>query len=926
MNSVVNRGRHPALRAFAKALALSNIARFLPKSLQARMVAWSDVFDNEWFGRHMGSSDRLSAARHFVLRDDLGNAASPLFNADWYRNRYGLKGTPAEALLHYVLVGDRLGLRPHPWFDAKFFRKHYGVGQSARTALGTFLRNWRAMPIGHPLFDADWYRSTYVDVSLADVNPLVHFVECGIAEGRQPNAFFDPSWYLKQNPDVGASGLSAVTHYCVYGTQEGRNPGPEFDSRRYVLRNAKQGLLGLDPLSHYLTIGRSHGALIEGRALNVSDLVSDRAWVAHPPVGPIDVVIPVYRGIEETRACIESVLASRNQCRLRLRLHNDASPEPELGAYLRAVAQTHAEVLLVENSANLGFVGTVNDAMRRAMDCDDFQAVVLLNSDTEVSADWLDRLVAHADASANRVATVTALSNNATICSFPKLGANEMPPGFTTAQVDALAAKVNAGMAVPVPTGVGFCMLITKDALTEVGLFDEDAFGRGYGEENDFCMRALRHGYKNLLALDVFVRHVGEVSFADVSKPGKVNADRIIRERYPDYHSQIGTFCAEDPSFVARLRLTFALWRTAGRPVRALVTHTLGGGTERHVQEAISVCRSEGPVVVLRPVQGHPSRVRIENPSDFDGFDIEVDGLDGAGFAQLLVTMGVGAVQIHHILGHSDFVRDGLARARIPYDFVVHDYYSICPQITLSTPDDRYCGEPRPDACDACIAGRPTHGAADIRNWRRANDWLVLGAEHVRAPSHDAAARIQRYFGVTPDVCYHEGQVQADTIPERHGRWRRGIGRSTCRVLIIGALARHKGRNTVLEAVEAAKKLNLPLAFHLVGDTQGDIPAKLRDRLTWTGWYDEAELPRLIGEADADAILFASPIPETYSYTLTAAMRSGLPIVATQIGAFPERLQGYPSKLLVPPDIRGDVLARRVLDFVSELSERETVS
>lgn len=926
MSGVANRVRYPALKAFAKTLALSNVAGLLPKSLQARLIACSGVFDSEWFGRRVGQSDRFAAARQFVLRDDLGNAASPLFDADWYRNRYGFNGTPAEALLHYVLLGDRLGLRPHPWFDAKFFRQHYGISQFARTALGTFLRKWREMPIGHPLFDADWYRSTYADVASADINPLVHFVECGIAEGRQPNAFFVPLWYLKQNPDVVASGLPATMHYCMYGAQEGRNPGPGFDAQRYVLRNESKGMLGLDPLAHYLVVGRSQGALTAGRALDVNDLISDRVRTEALSVGPIDVVIPVYRGIEETHACIESVLASRNQCRLRLRLHNDASPEPELAAYLRAVAQAHADVLLVENPVNLGFVGTVNDAMRRALECDDFHSVVLLNSDTEVGNDWLDRLVAHAGAFGVRVASVTAMSNNATICSFPKLGDNEMPPGFTTAQVDALAAEVNAGMAVPVPTGVGFCMLITKDALAEIGLFDEAAFGRGYGEENDFCMRALRRGYRNLLALDVFVRHVGEVSFADVSKPGKLNADRIIRERYPDYHSRIGAFCAEDPPSVARLRLTFALWRATGQPVHALVTHTLGGGTERHVQETISAFRSEGPVVVLRPVQGHPSRIRIEHPSDFDGFDIEVDGMDGAGFAKLLLTMGVSAVQIHHILGHSDFVRDGLARAGIGYDFVVHDYYSICPQITLSTPDDRYCGEPEPSGCDACIAVRPTHGATDIRNWRRANDWLVLGAEHVRAPSRDASIRIQRYFGVTPDVRYHEEQMEAGPAPERIGRWRPGIGRSACRVLIIGALARHKGRNTVLEAVEAAKKLGLPLTFHLIGDTQGDIPAKLRDRLTWTGWYDEAELPRLVSEADADAILFASPIPETYSYTLTAAMRTGLPIVATQMGAFPERLQGYPSSLLLPPNIRGEELARRLLGFVSEIGGKEALS
>jgi glycosyltransferase involved in cell wall biosynthesis len=499
------------------------------------------------------------------------------------------------------------------------------------------------------------------------------------------------------------------------------------------------------------------------------------------------------------------------------------------------------------------------------------------------------------------------------------MGANALPKGFSVAQVDALAAKTNAGTSVAVPTGVGFCMLITKQALTNIGLFDEEAFGRGYGEENDFCMRALQAGYRNLLALDVFVQHVGEVSFADVSKPGKLNADRIIRDRYPDYHSRVGSFCAEDPALVARLRLTFALWRAAGTPVRALVTHSLGGGTERHVQEAIGSFRKEGPVVILRPIERNGSQIRIENPSEFDGFDIETTGLDAITFAELLQVMGVTTVQIHHTLGFDDWLRDGLARSNVPFEFVVHDYYVLCPQITLSTIDGHYCGEPSLEVCDACIAQRPAHGAADIRNWRHANEWLVLQSVKVRAPSHDTAKRVARHFGTLPEVIYHES-AEHTVAPAYHRVPRLGVGHGMFRVLIIGALARHKGRNTILSTVEAAKRHELPLTFHLIGDAQGDIPVGLRSRLTSTGWYKESELAQLISDAKADVVLFASPIPETYSYTLTAAMRSGLPIVATNIGAFPERLRDRPASLLVPHDIAGDELARKLLAFLTELA------
>ena len=56
-------------------------------------------------------------------------------------------------------------------------------------------------------------------------------------------------------------------------------------------------------------------------------------------------------------------------------------------------------------------------------------------------------------------------------------------------------------------------MYIRRAALADIGLFDAEAFGRGYGEENDFCLRASARGWRHLLACDTFVYHEGAVSF-----------------------------------------------------------------------------------------------------------------------------------------------------------------------------------------------------------------------------------------------------------------------------------------------------------------------------------------------------------------------------------------------------------------------------
>src|SRR5690554_6866308 len=114
--------------------------------------------------------------------------------------------------------------------------------------------------------------------------------------------------------------------------------------------------------------------------------------------------------------------------------------------------------------------------------------VLLLNSDTEVSGDWVERMAAAAYSSEN-AGTVTPFSNNAEICSWPLICEdNPLPPSTTLAELNE-AFRPLAGKTIELPTAVGFCMYIRRDCLERTGLF-EPVFGAGYGEENDFCRRA----------------------------------------------------------------------------------------------------------------------------------------------------------------------------------------------------------------------------------------------------------------------------------------------------------------------------------------------------------------------------------------------------------------------------------------------------
>ena len=917
----------PKLRRAAMAFLSINWVGWVPRRLALRYLDAVGLCDWSWYASeimrqpHAGRAD----ARRHLLDAGLkgGPSPCPLFDANWYGVRFPFITTPLLLLLHYSVIGERLGFSPSPWFDPRHFRATEArrSWKGRLSALGAYLGDYRT-GYPHPLFDQDWYLEQYPDVQRSGMNPLVHLLYHGLAEGRLPNVYISPQWYLEAYPDVANAALDPVQHYIRYGAAEHRSPGPDFNARQYVdmYPDAAEGRTGA--LAHYLSIGRRDGRSFGKRSLGTADLRAPAKAdaVLDPvrlPAGVVDIVLPVYRGLGETSDCIASVLRSVSRQPTRLHIYNDCSPEPEVTAYLRKVAAAHPQIRLVENTANLGFVRTVNAGMRHALSLEDSVGVLLLNSDTKVASNWMDRLAAHARSAG--VGTVTALSNNATICSYPKFGPNTLPPGASTDEVDRLAGRVNAGMAVVIPTGVGFCMLISRACLEKVGIFDEDAFGKGYGEENDFCMRASRAGFTNLLAMDVFVEHVGEVSFADDSKPGKILAQQIIDARYPDYGARVSRFCMMDPGLPGRIRLTAALWKEQRHAVTFLFTHAWGGGTERAVQcRAKAIADGGSRALIVRPIEsrGEAGEVQVVNPSAFDGFEFSYRYRDAAELCELIQAFGATEIQVHHLVGFGPSFRKAIALSGMQHSFHVHDYYTICPQITLTRESGAYCGEPGPSGCDECIAARPSNGAHDIRNWRVRNEWAVRGAVNVVAPSQDTALRMQRYFGRPVDVVYHE-ELEAYQAPEPS----RGAGVRPYRIALLGVLAPHKGLATVIELARLTTERGLPFRFELIGYPQGEEETLRRLGVQWTGPYEESQLDLLLGQANADAFLFLSQAPETYSYTLSHALRSGKPVAANRLGAFTERLRDHPFALLLDPYDEPELVARELEAWLHSIYE-----
>ena len=151
-------------------------------------------------------------------------------------------------------------------------------------------------------FDPAWYLSRYPDVAASGTEPMHHFVHYGAAENRDPNRFFDSAWYLAHYPDVAISGQHPLLHYLQMGAAELRNPHPRFDAAYYVDQHPEAAA---NPLLYHLTFGLVRGWLTE-KPMAIRDyLPSDAASPTAPPDIVVDIVIPVYRGMTQTRRCID---------------------------------------------------------------------------------------------------------------------------------------------------------------------------------------------------------------------------------------------------------------------------------------------------------------------------------------------------------------------------------------------------------------------------------------------------------------------------------------------------------------------------------------------------------------------------------------------------------------------------------------------
>jgi GT2 family glycosyltransferase/glycosyltransferase involved in cell wall biosynthesis len=635
-----------------------------------------------------------------------------------------------------------------------------------------------------------------------------------------------------------------------------------------------------------------------------------------PALPTIDIIVPVYGGFKWLAPLLDAIVRNTDSPH-RLILVDDRSPDRRVRPYLRKFARAHPNVVLLLNKTNVGFVRSINLASQQVRG-----HFVILNTDVQVPRGWLGRLMRPIldDPS---VASTTPFTNAGTICSFPVPHVdNALFADLELGIVDEVFRRVNPGARpIELPTGVGFCMGMNHDVWKKIGPFNETEFGRGYGEENDWCMRAMAAGYRNLMTTDLFVYHQHGASFPSEEKRRLMdeNLQKLLR-LHPSYMELVQSFVKADPPAALRAfaGLLLAASASSGRPT-LIVDHAIGGGANTFRRTLVEKRLKAGLAVFLLTYDTAAKTLKLLVRHAEHEFTFRVSNPDD--LALLANHVSFGEIVYNNLVSYPDplaIVRAlGALKARSAANLTVyvHDYYMLCPSYTLLNLDGHYCDLPSTDVCRVCLPHNPhrsQEGGETVVDWRRAWAGLLQVADQIVCFSESSRGLIRRVYGAEASRIV----VQPHRALTRFARKPRRVMRAPLSIAAVGALNYAKGSQMILDVARELAGLRPEARMTVIGIL--DRPANAPNVFV-TGPYSPADLPRLMEQHKINLCFFPSICPETFSYVITELIALDMPIAGFRLGAPGDRLAAYKRGRLISR-IDAAAAARELAAYHDELA------
>lgn len=727
------------------------------------------------------------------------------------------------------------------------------------------------------------------------------------------SGMFDKSWYLGEYSDVARNlKINPLSHFVRNGRREGRNPSKEFNTKFYLDKYSQSIPNDVNPLVHYILVGKAKGYLPKDVNAKLS------AWWANDidnsfgrvnvhqsikrmskNISPVSIIIPVFNALNELKLCINSVQECTNY-NYRLLLINDGSTDKKVAPFLNSLIGIRG-VEVYHNEANKGFTSTVNRGIKISGQSD----VVLLNSDTCVTPNWLTNLKLAAY-SQDKVATATPFSNNAGAYSVPVLGKeNFIPDGYALNNWSRAISQKSKRIYAEAPTGHGFCMYVRRDCIDEIGGLDENAFPKGYGEENDFCMRAISKGWKNIVDDSTYIYHVRSASFGDAKTELLKKGRAVIDQRYPNYTSAIREFLKQENMIYVRENIlhTEKLLNETKikiKPRALYVLATKTGGTPQTNQDLMQAIGSDYETFVLYSnakkidllyfnngiYQEVDSKVLSQSINVFPHCSEEYDEI----VSQWLMDFSIELVHVRHIAWHSHGLVDVAKALGLPVVFSFHDFYTVCPTVKLLDGDQKYCNGRCTNSEKSCSYdlwsgnGLPELKNAAVFDWKIINETMLKKCDAFVTTSQYAKNVLSENYPFLKKKIFL-------VVPHGRNFSKYGVvnkkieNNNVVKLLIPGNITQAKGGKIIGELASKSKELNIEI--HILGKVASNVDTS---NCILHGEYSRENFVEKVNYIDAHIGGIFSIWPETHCHTLTELWAAGLPVIGFNIGAVGERV------------------------------------
>ena len=611
----------------------------------------------------------------------------------------------------------------------------------------------------------------------------------------------------------------------------------------------------------------------------------------------VSIIIPINNIYEDTKKCVDSIL-EYTKISYELILIDDCCTDKRIELFLNDMEKL-PQVKIFRNPQKNGFVKNINIGIQNSNG-----DIVLLNSDTIVTPKWLEKLVV-SSYSDEKIGTTTPLSNAAGTFSVPDIGKIDEIPNFLTLNgMASLVEKISNNVNIEVPTGNGFCLYIKRETIADVGLFDEKTFGKGYGQEIDFCMRANKKSWTNIIDDSTYIYHEKSAPFTNEKEELIKQHTAILDKRYSSYpdkvrevksslelekiHDKIkfelSNMNFNKINYINKKRILYVLHQGEAPGTNKDLLKNIQNTFECFVltstsQELLLWKHSKNKLIKIKTW-------RIKSKwSAKEFYNNEFRDI----YFNILVSLKIDILHIKHLFKHTFDLPVIANSLGLKIIFSIHDFYFICPSFHLLDENNFYCGGKCTDGNGQCKL--PSELLNDLPILKTFIDkWQdevfnIFNICSTFITTSEIAK--QTYLSVYPQLAKKPFKViehgrdfdgQLKTYSETPSKYK------PVKILIPGNIDNHKGSEFIKQLKKEDKDNRLE--FHFIGSISSD----LNGYGIYHGKYKRNYFCNMVDDINPSFIGIFSIWPETYCNTLSESWSCGIPVLASKIGVLEERI------------------------------------